>query len=728
MATIETSKIPFDLVLLQNEYSASLRQAPITNQPFPQAFKSANPAFQTTPNGSIFIDAIAVDNVNNLLAQLQALGLQNFAVAGRIISGAIPINALSQAATLSSLKFLNPAYKPIVNVGLTTTQGDVAAKANLARTNLGLTGVGTTVGVLSDSFATKVLPSTTATQDVTNGDLPGIGNPNGFLTPVNVLDDSGSSASDEGRAMLQIVHDLAPGASLAFHTAFTGIANFAQGIIDLKNAGSTVIVDDVFYLNEPFFQDGEIAKAVEIVVAAGVSYFSSAGNQARQSYQSAFTSATVFTNGQLPISVASGNTNPSAFFGGTAHDFDPSAGVDVYQKFTLGSGQRIRLSFQWADPFFSTNGSSGSTRDLDVYILNAGLTTVVGGQATNSLGRDALEVVDFTNSTGASADFNLLILQRSIGSQTPPSLIKYINYGNAVSGLEYDTQSYTIVGHANAAGAAAVGAAFYGFTPAFGQTPPLLETFSSVGTTSPSILFTNSGVSTSIVRQKPDFVAPDGGNTSFFGQDISFGTTDPDTFPNFFGTSASAPHAAAIAALIQQAIPSATPSQIYSSLKNTAINMDIAGYDVNTGFGLIDAQAAINSLPRNQITGTVNRDNLNGTNGLDIITGGSGADTLAGGLAQDTFVYSSARDAGDLISGFQTGIDRLDFRGLATSLGQTGVNLISNNYLSFIANGTDTRVLLDNDGAGAGFVPRPYILVQNITPASLNVASNFIFQ
>ncbi|MDX1976172.1 MAG: S8 family serine peptidase, partial [Pseudanabaenaceae cyanobacterium bins.68] len=446
---------------------------------------------------------------------------------------------------------------------------------------------------------------------------------------------------------------------------------------------------------------------------------------ARQSYQSAFVNSGVsFTSGQLPVAVQPGNTNPGGFFGGIAHDFDPGAGVDVFQQVTIQNNARIFLSFQWDDPFFSVSGT-GTNKELDIYVLNAANNTVVAGSAFSSLGNDAVEIFSFTNTTGAAANFNILILQAS-GSSFP-SLVKYINFGNDTTTVEYDTQSYTIVGHANATGAAAVGAAFYGFTPAFGQNPPLLESFSSRGTTSSSIFYTTTGAPTSQVRQKPEFVAPDGGNTSFFGQDISFGTTDLDSFPNFFGTSAAAPHAAAVAALIQQGIPTATPSQIYTAMETTAINMDAPGYDVNSGFGLIDGVAAVNSLPRPVVNGDSNRNSLAGNNSLDLITGGSGADTLTGGLAQDTFIYSSVRDAGDLVVDFQSGIDRFDFRSLATSLGQTGQNLITNGFLSFGASGSSTRIFLDNDGVGTGFSPRPYILVQNITPASLNVASNFIF-
>lgn len=713
------SKIPFDLVLLQEEYQTFLGR-PLSNQLGSQ-FQIANQILQLRPNGQIIIDAIAAEDVNSLLNDLKALGLQNFAIAGRIISGSLPITSLTQAANLPSLQFLNPAYRPITNLGLTTSQGDQAIRANLMRNVLGLTGVGTTVGILSDSFARAAAPLTTFGQDISSGDLPGPSNPNGFIAPVNILDDTaGGSLIDEGRAMAQLIHDLAPAAQLSFHTAFNGIANFAQGIRDLANAGATVIVDDVFNLREPFFQDGPIAQAVDEVVGNGIPYFSSAGNSARQSYQSAFiNSGVTFNSGQIPLSVQAGNSNPGTFFGGTAHDFDPGAGVDVFQRITIKNNARFFISFQWNDPFQSVSGT-GTTRELDVYLLNAATNAVVAGAAVNSLNNDPVEILNFTN-TGADADFNLLILQRS--GNNFPSLLKYINFGNSSTTVEYDTQSYTIVGHANAAGAAAVGAAFYRKTPAFGTNPPELESFSSRGTTAPSIFFSPGGAPIAEIRQKPEFVAPDGGNTTFFlNNDV-----EADSFPNFFGTSAAAPHAAAVAALIQQGIPGVTPTEIYTAMKTTAIDMNGAGYDINSGFGLIDGLEAINALPHPTVNGNSSRNNLTGGNGLDLINGGAGADTLTGGLAQDIFIYNSVRDAGDLIVGFEPGIDRFDFRGLATSLGQTGQNLITNSFINFQVSGSDTRILLDNDGVGTAFIPRPYILVQNITVSSLNQPINFIF-
>jgi hypothetical protein len=83
-------------------------------------------------------------------------------------------------------------------------------------------------------------------------------------------------STNEGRALAEVVHDVAPGAAIAFHTADRGQANFAQGIVDLTNAGAKVITDDIIYFAEPMFQDSIIAQAIDQVKARGVSYFSTA--------------------------------------------------------------------------------------------------------------------------------------------------------------------------------------------------------------------------------------------------------------------------------------------------------------------------------------------------------------------------------------------------------------------------------------------------------------------
>jgi hypothetical protein len=67
-----------------------------------------------------------------------------------------------------------------------------------------------------------------------------------------------------------------------------GPASMAQGVLDLRGAGANIIIDDIKYLTEPFFQDGVITRAIDAVAASGVAYFTAAGNDASQSYESVF--------------------------------------------------------------------------------------------------------------------------------------------------------------------------------------------------------------------------------------------------------------------------------------------------------------------------------------------------------------------------------------------------------------------------------------------------------
>ncbi|MDG4597210.1 MAG: S8 family serine peptidase [Candidatus Contendobacter sp.] len=571
-------RVSSDLVALYYEHLNYQQRGGF--QTLRQPFASTNQLARLVEE-RVVIDAVAQQDAKKLLADLEALGLRNGVAFGRIVSGQLPINTITTMAHLNSLNFVRPAYA-MTNAGLVTSQGDQAMRANIARTTFSLDGAGVKIGTLSDSY--NCLGG--ATTDVASGDLP---------TGVTVLQEIRScaattdhgSATDEGRAMMQLIHDVAPGSTQAFHTAFDGMADFAQGIVDLADAGATVIVDDVSYLTAPFFQDGIIAQAVNQVAGRGVAYFSSAGNQARKSYESAFRPSGIFD----PVY-------------GEFHDFDPGPGVDIYQSFSIPPSGSARISLQWDQPYFSVSGSPGSASDLALLIYNSSYTTLLGGSDQPNIGSDPVEFAHGTalqnSSTTTTANRVIAIAKKNSGPY--PSLIKYIAFGNMTI-TEHNTSSSTTFGHANAAGAEATGAAFYYSTPAFGTTPPTLESFSSAGGT--PILFEVNGTRKTQpeVRQKPEIVGPDGTNNTFFG---TYAVADGDSYPNFFGTSAAAPHAAAVAALLRQAAPNLSPDGVYGFMERTAIDMRTPGFDYDSGFGLVQADAAL-TCPQTTLALTPNQ-------------------------------------------------------------------------------------------------------------------------
>jgi hypothetical protein len=154
---------------------------------------------------------------------------------------------------------LNRVYEPARLTNKIISQGDFAQGSLAGRLGWNLTGAGSGIAVISDSFNNKGA----AANDIANEDLPGPGNEDGYLSPVIVLNELPAGGSDEGRAMLQIVHDVAPGAQLYFQTGFISEYNMAAGIIQAAaEPGVDIIVDDLTYLKEPYYEDGVIAQAI----------------------------------------------------------------------------------------------------------------------------------------------------------------------------------------------------------------------------------------------------------------------------------------------------------------------------------------------------------------------------------------------------------------------------------------------------------------------------------
>ena len=478
-----------------------------------------------------------------------------------------------------------------------------------ARKDFGLRGEGVTVGVLSDSFNTATEAAdeggpiaTHAHEDIKSGDLPGpAGTCSGQQTAVNVLEDDASSAqgqpTDEGRAMLQIVHDLAPHASLAFATAFKSEESFAQNIERLVRpvakggAGAQVIADDVAYFEEPFFQNGPVSDAIGKATGNGVTYLTAAGNN------NLFEGENEIASWEAPEFRDSG-TCPSPvqtlMKASETHcmDFNPGAPTDDTFGVEVEGHATLTVDLQWAEAW------NGVHSDLDAFLLS-GEEVISAADEDNISTQRPVEVLQWENPSAESKEVQLAINRcfstcnpKADPTAKPRLKFALLENGSGVAKTEYpkseggDVVGPTIFGHAGAADAITVGAVPYDDSSEpeeYSSRGPVTHYFGPVeGSTAAPPLALPETIT------KPDLVATDCGATTFFAQ-LSGSTW------RFCGTSAAAPHAAGVAALILQADPSATPAQVHAALAESATKLP--GFSQNAvGAGLIEAVGALEAI------------------------------------------------------------------------------------------------------------------------------------
>ncbi|GGR36123.1 hypothetical protein GCM10010168_63170 [Actinoplanes ianthinogenes] len=490
-----------------------------------------------------------------------AIGLEHGAITGHETDPAARTETKQQKADKQEAK-----AAAIAAAGEVVSEGDRTHAADTARTKYKVTGTGVKVCALSDG-----VDSLAASQ--ASGDLP---------PDVDVLPDQEGSG-DEGTAMLEIIHDLVPNAQLGFATAFTSEASFAENIRALRfTAHCDIIVDDVVYYHESPFQDGLPAQAVNAVTADGAFYFSSAGNEGNTLDGTSGTWEGDFVDSGRGIGK----------FAGQAHDFDPGAGVQVLNPLSPNSNGVV-TTLWWADPL------GGSANDYDLYLLDA------AGNVTDF----SQDVQDGNDDPWEALRTDPLAVNQRLAVVKYSGAVRYLQltafrgrFTDSPDGqLKGFSTTGVLRGHAAAEQAFAVAAA-----PAHDPLPFDLETgdpanpagpypnvftkqtkperftsdgprrifYKADGTPITPGDFTSTG---GVVRTKPEITAADGVVTSV-----------PDFSP-FFGTSAAAPHAAAIAALALSGNPGMTNTEIRTALTGTALDLAPTGYDVRTGNGVIRA-------------------------------------------------------------------------------------------------------------------------------------------
>ena len=590
----------------------SVRSAPPAKQAEALSLAAGGPGSLLREGNRVLVEVRFDRGAAAAVDDLRATGAKIVNVSSRYqtVTVAAKPSELGGLSSVSRVTNVSPSLAPIVAAsecpaGTAVSQGDTQLHAAEARTSAEVDGSGVTVGILSDSFdkATEAADEsgpieTHAAEDVESGDLPGATNPCGETSNVNVLDDPDSQGEDEGRAMAQIVHDLAPGANLAFATAFTSETAFAENVellakpVGEGGAGANVIADDVTYPTEPFFQEGVVANAVRKVTEAGVSYFSSAANnnlraggkdiasweapQYRDS--SSCPAAIVAYSTQLEKSGETG-LHPTHCM-----DFSPGPSVDRTFRVTVFPGSTLRIDLQWAEPW------EGVSTDLDAFLLGPKGELVARSIEDNVNGSEQpFEFVGWKNNTGTTANVKLVI-NRFIGG-TPRLKFALLQNGGGVTSTEYETSQGsdivgpTIFGHNGAEDATSVAAMNQAATAApesYSSRGPVTHYFGPVNG-----LAAAEPLEPETILSKPDLTATDCNVTTFFAE--FEGTW------RFCGTSAAAPHAAGVAALMLDKEPAATPEQIRTALQESAAPIGTFG-PCAVGAGLVEAVGAIAAL------------------------------------------------------------------------------------------------------------------------------------
>jgi collagen type I/II/III/V/XI/XXIV/XXVII alpha len=427
-----------------------------------------------------------------------------------------------------------------------------AIGAEVAAELYGVTGSGIKIGIISDSYDAHG----GAAANVAAGDLPD-----------NVVVESDSAmGADEGQAMTELAYQAAPGASYYFATCGDSLQTFAAAVTSLQNAGCNIIVDDVtFPTEESLYQTGTVLdQAIESAVAAGVNDFTATGNSGDDYVQQGFS----------PIAVTIPGISPFAL---TANDF---GGGSPYQAISISEGADVTIDLQWAQPFATIGtGSGGAQNSLAFYLIDSA-GRVVAGATEVELGKDPVQAIEFTNDTG-STQFRLVVVEN--GGTTPTGQTFTISVLDSVlatlQGSDVGAGSGDVMGHALVSGVNAVGAVSYSSTPAFGVSPAVPAYYTATGPG--TILYNSEGqpLATPITVDAPTFLSVSGSSTTVAG------------FAPFNGTSAAAPNAAAVAALMLSANGTLTTAEVTGLLEQSAIPVSSTTDDA--GAGLIQARAAV---------------------------------------------------------------------------------------------------------------------------------------
>ena len=502
--------------------------------------------------------------------------------ANSIVAAWVDVSGLEEIASLKEVRNIRTVIRPLVNSGSVTTAGDAIHRTDLVRSGYYNNGSGIKIGVISNGV--DAISAARA-----SGDLP---------SDVTVW--RNSVGGNEGIAMMEIIYDMAPGAKLYFHDHGNSVYEFNDAIDELVAAGCTIIVDDITWPDEPFFEDGVVAKHVaEVIANDTIIYISSAGNSGMRHYQGSFV----------------------------------DDGTGFHNKiFPLPSRTSFQVFLQWDDQF----GSSGN--DYDLYVLDRSGRTIASSTNRQNGNGDPLE----WTTTSYLTEPAYIKIRNSDGTAQQRTLELFIY---PTSGVTLDqtnlTSSDSIFGHPAVPDVISVAA-----ISANDIDHDNVEFFSSRGPV--TIAYPDP-----TTREKPDLAGIDRVAVTGAG---NFGTI-------FSGTSASAPHIAAVAAQLWGNDVTMSAAEVRNILYETAQDVESSGFDHISGYGRVDALNSFNAyVNRAPVLADIGNWEINETQDLTITllaTDMDGddltysTDALFGTLKDNVFTWTPTHDdAGTYIVGF----------------------------------------------------------------------------
>ncbi len=493
-----------------------------------------------------------------------------------LVQGRVKLDVIEELSGSPFVKFIDLPNYGFPNTGSVQSEGGAVLRANEARDTFGVDGAGVQVGVISDglnglteSLGSEDLPSSGVsipTSPLTGGGIS-IDDPCPGFTPVTSTPVARQDVTTgaEGTAMLEIIHDIAPGAELFFAPGFASDLEHRRARRCLTEVVD-VIADDIAFFNAgPYDGTSPVSLESTASVISGVANFIAVGNQAKEHYQGIFSDSD----------------------GDGFHEFDVSLGLPFSNNsgetlnVTIPPGNGLSVVLQWNDPF------GGSGNDYDLGIVDPGdpnALLVFPSINIQDGDDDPTERLDVVNTGLDPITVGIAIL--NFDAEISKEFDMFVLGDPVVFMDEFGVEQSSVPNNGDADLVLSTGSVGLGAGDPLGQSENEIRSYSSRGPT-------NDG------RTKPELVAPDG-----------VSTTVPGFIP-FFGTSAAAPHAAGVAALLLEAeenltmaksgsilsqAQSLTPSEISNILKMSAVDLGAPGADNTFGSGRIDALAAVQSV------------------------------------------------------------------------------------------------------------------------------------